>query len=86
MKAQKSHNQGGGGNGPNSQSNRNPTKRFAKFYKTLLTISREKLLPCVVFCFSRVNCEEIPQQLDPSLEFTNGEEKGEIKKFLKAKL
>ena len=77
---------GGGGSGPNANGGAKGGKKFAKFYKTLITISREKLLPCVVFCFSRVNCEEIPNQLEPSLEFTSGEEKGDIKKFLKAKL
>jgi hypothetical protein len=46
-------------------------------------ITREKLLPCVVFCFSRTACEEIPATFDDNFEFTTGMEKGEIKNFLK---
>eukprot|EP00347_Sterkiella_histriomuscorum_P019452 403341578 len=84
MKAQKSGGNGGGGQGPNSQNKSN--KKYEKFHKYLISISRDKLLPCVVFCFSRAACVEIPNQLQESLEFTTGQEKGEIKKFLKSKL
>lgn len=79
-------NQGGGGgsgNGPNSQKQ---VGNFKEFTKTVKTISREGLLPCVVFCFSKVQTEEVPKQLEESLEFTDGTEKGLIKKFLKAKI
>ena len=57
MKAVKQSNGGGGaGNGPNAKGQ----KKFDKFYKNLRTIAKEKLLPCVVFCFSKANCEIIP--------------------------
>ena len=50
MKAVK--NQGGaGGNGPNSQKKGN---LFAKFTKTVRAIQKQGLLPCVIFCFSKV--------------------------------
>jgi len=52
------NNGGGNGKGPNSQNKKN--SKFAKFYKHLLTIRRENLLPCVVFCFSRTDCIDIP--------------------------
>lgn len=50
------------------------------------TIAKEGLLPCVVFCFSKVQTEEVPKQLEEHLEFTDGEEKGRIKEFLKSKI
>lgn len=42
---------GGGGNGPNSQKK---SGNFKHFTKTVRAIAREGLLPCVVFCFSKV--------------------------------
>ena len=81
MKAVKVSSNGPGGNGPNAQNK--ATKKFEKFYKNLRAIAKAQLLPCVVFCFSKANCEMIPAQLDPSIDFANGEEKGKIKKFIK---
>lgn len=40
----------------------------------------------MVFSFSKAMCEDLALALDESLTFTNGQEKGEIKKFLKQKL
>jgi superfamily II RNA helicase len=73
----------GGGNGPNSQKK---SGNYKSFSKTVKTIAKEGLLPSVIFCFSKVQTEDIPKQLEESIEFTNGTEKGQIKKFLKAKI
>ena len=70
---------GGSGNGPNSQ---RKSGNYEKFTKTVRAIQKEGLLPCVVFCFSKVQTEDIPKQL----EFTDGTEKGQIKQFLKQKI
>lgn len=83
MKAVK--NQGGaGGNGPNSQKSK--SNNYAKFTKTVRSIEKLGLLPCVVFCFSKVLTEDLPRGLDENLEFTDGTEKGLIKQFLKQKI
>ena len=56
--AVKNQGAGGGGNGPNSQ---RAGGNFKEFTKTVRTIAREKLLPCVVFCFSKVQTEDVPR-------------------------
>jgi superfamily II RNA helicase len=49
---------GAGGSGPNSQKK---SQNYSGFIKTVKTIAREGLLPCVVFCFSKVQTEDIPR-------------------------
>lgn len=49
---------GGGGNGPNSQKK---SGNFQKFTKTVNAIKKEGLLPCVVFCFSKAQTEDVPK-------------------------
>ena len=45
-----------------------------------------KLLPCIVFTFSRAGTLQLAEGLDPSLDFTDGYTKGLIRKFIKQKL
>lgn len=45
-----------------------------------------KLLPCIVFAFSRAGTFELAAGLDPGVDFTDGYTKGLIRKFVKQKL
>lgn len=45
-----------------------------------------KLLPCIVFAFSRVGTFKLAEGLDPTLDFTDNYTKGLIRKFVKQKL
>jgi superfamily II RNA helicase len=45
-----------------------------------------KLLPCIVFAFSRQGTFDLAEGLDPTMDFTDGYTKGLIRKFIKQKL
>jgi antiviral helicase SKI2 len=45
-----------------------------------------KLLPIIVFAFSRAGCLELAESLEPMISFTDGYTKGIIMKFIKQKL
>ena len=45
-----------------------------------------KLLPAIVFAFSRAGTFELASRLDATVDFTDGYTKGLIKKFVKQKL
>jgi len=77
------HTGGGGGQGPNQGSNK---KKNASFQKTLEEIQKMKLLPCIVFAFSRQGTFDLAEGLDPTMDFTDGYTKGLIRKFIKQKL
>lgn len=62
-----------GGNGPNSQKK---AGNYAQFTKTLKTVIKNGLLPCVVFCFSKQTTIDVPMQLEEKMDFTDGAEKG----------
>lgn len=75
------------GGGPrNTKHNTNDSDKYKNFHKNLRVLSKEKLLPCIVFAFSKVKCEEFAQSIYEYMDYTTGKEKGEIKKFLKQKL
>lgn len=74
---------GGQGNGPNSGQSK---KKANSFEKTLKAIEKMKLLPCIVFAFSRAGTLKYAEDLDPSFDFTDGYTKGLIRKFIKQKL
>ncbi len=57
--------------------------KMEKLKKNLHTIKNANLLPCIVFCFAKAHCLEMATFLDSTFDFTTGEEKGKIKKFLK---
>ena len=61
-------------------------KKSSVFQKTLEAIQRDKLLPCIVFAFSRAGTVKYAEELDPTIDFTDGFKKGLIKKFIKQKL
>lgn len=42
-----------------------------------------KLLPCIVFAFSRAGTFQFAEGLDPQMDFTDGYTKGLIRKFIK---
>ena len=55
--------QGGGqGKGPNSGQDK---KKANSFEKTLASIHKMKLLPCIVFAFSRAKVVQMAQDVDP---------------------
>lgn len=70
-----------GGKGPNVAK-----KKYQNFQKALLNIQRMKLLPIIVFAFSRAGCLELAESLEPQISFTDGFTKGLIMKFIKQKL
>ena len=43
-------------------------------------------MPCIVFAFSRAGTIKYAEELDPTIDFTDGYTKGLIKKFIKQKL
>jgi superfamily II RNA helicase len=45
-----------------------------------------KLLPIIVFQFSKAGCLELAESLEPQISFTDGFTKGQIMKFIKQKL
>lgn len=45
-----------------------------------------KLLPCIVFAFSRQGTFDLAEGLDQTMDFTDGYTKGLIRKFIKQKL
>ena len=76
------HANAGGGNGPNMGAK----KKYQNFQKALLSIQKMKLLPMIVFAFSRAGCLELAESLEPQISFTDGFTKGLIMKFIKQKL
>lgn len=58
-------------------------EKFLKFFKNLKVVQNQKLFPCVVFSFSRKQCEELASNIDEREKFTSGDEVGQIKRFLK---
>jgi superfamily II RNA helicase len=74
------HTGGGGEPGPNQGGNK---KKTAAFQKTLDEIQKMKLLPCIVFAFSRQGTFDLAEGLDPTMDFTDGYTKGLIRKFIK---
>lgn len=71
---------GHGKSGPNSGQEK---KKANSFEKTLQAIEKMKLLPCIVFAFSRAGTLKYAEALDPTIEFTDGYTKGLIRKFIK---
>lgn len=69
------------GKGPNANK-----KKYANFQLTLLNIQKMKLLPIIVFQFSKAGCLELAESLEPQISFTDGFTKGQIMKFIKQKL
>ena len=72
-----------GGGQPGGQGNK---KRSSVFQKTIEAVQREGLLPCIVFAFSRAGTIQYAEELDPTIDYTDGYTKGLIKKFIKQKL
>lgn len=61
-------------------------RKYQNFQKALLNIQRMKLMPIIVFAFSRAGCLELAESLEPQISFTDGFTKGLIMKFIKQKL
>lgn len=83
MKKVLAKNTNGGGKGPNQGGGK---KKSNSFQKTLEQIEKMKLLPCIVFAFSRAGTFTFAEGLDPSIDFTDGYTKGLIRKFIKQKI
>ena len=64
----------GGGTNVNNEKKQN--EKFLKFFKNLKTIQNSKLFPCVVFSFSRKQCEDLANNIDEKEKFSSGEEVG----------
>lgn len=47
-------------------------EKFKNFFKNLKAIQRENLFPCVVFSFSRAQCEELAKNLEEDQKFITG--------------
>jgi superfamily II RNA helicase len=60
--------------------------KYKGLFDHLKTMTSAKLLPCVVFCQSRRECEDIAGAMDRSIDYTNGQQKGKIKQFIKKSL
>lgn len=71
----------GGGKGPNSKKTMEST-----FQKTIESLTKLKMLPVIVFAFSRSGVVQLAEGLHDGIEFTDGYTKGLIKKFIKQKL
>lgn len=81
-------NTGGSSGGQGGQGKGGPNQGAAKkktnsFQKTLESIEKMKLLPCIVFAFSRAGTFQFAEGLDQSIDYADGYTKGLIRKFIK---
>jgi antiviral helicase SKI2 len=50
--------------------------KYAQLFEHLKIMKDQELLPSVVFCQSRKECGDIANNMDMSVDYTNGKQKG----------